>query len=101
MSNDSTQIAKIIIQQLGHSTGRMSVMLGAHSFLALESGLQFKMKARAKDGIKVCTIELTPADTYTVKFLGRTGIVKAEFEDVYADSLKTVFEQTTGLYLSL
>ena len=95
------QIAETIVQQLGHSTGRMKAMVGAHSFMATESGLQFKMKARAKGSIKVCQIELLPSDTYRVRFLGRTGIVKAEHTGVYAEDLRPLFERETGLYLSL
>ncbi len=54
-------------------------------------------------------VTLEPTDTYKVEFLyvpsrgARSGMetVLRSVDDVYADSLKTLVERETGLYLSL
>lgn len=98
------EVAQTIAQQLGHSTSRMSVMIGAYNFTGSEDSLNFRFKARARNGANACRIVLDPSDTYTVEFISLRGTsrkVKGEFKDVYVDSLKGLFERETGLYLSL
>jgi hypothetical protein len=100
----NTDIADTIVRQLGRSTGNLSMMLGAHGFIAGENSLTFRFKARAKNGSNCIRITLEPTDTYKVEFLSVRGTKvtpKGDFSDVYADSLKRVFEGETGLYLSL
>lgn len=102
MSN--TDVATAIVQQLGRSTGRLSVMLGAKSFIAIDNGLSFRFTARAKNGSNGLRITLEPSDTYKVEFLSiRAGKVtpKGSFEDIYAEDLTRLFEDQTGLYLSI
>ena len=99
-----TVVASTIVQQLGHSTGRMSAMIGAHTFTAGAYTLTFKFKARAKNGANCCKITLDASDTYHVEFLSLRGVsvrTKGDFTDVYAENLKRLFETETGLYLSL
>lgn len=99
-----TTVADTIVAQLGHSMGRMSAMIGAHSFTAAEVGVTFKFKARAKNGANCCRVTLKPSDTYKVEFVSLRGVAlrtKGEFHDIYADTLKNLFERETGLYLSL
>ena len=79
-------------------------MVGGHKFTALADGVAFRFKARARNGSNCCRIRLSPDDTYRVEFLSvrGTGVkTKGDFEGVYCDSLKTLFETETGLYLSL
>jgi hypothetical protein len=97
-------VANTIAQQLGHSANRMVAMIGAYNFVGSENSLSFRFKARARNGANACRIVLDPSDTYTVEFISLRGTsrkVKGEFKDIYADSLKGLFERETGLYLSL
>jgi hypothetical protein len=102
MSN--LEVAETIIQQLGHSTRRLGVMIGAHTFVASDVGVSFKFKARAKNGANYCRVTLKPSDTYKVEFVSLRGVkvnIKGEFSDIYNDQLTRLFERETGLYLSL
>lgn len=96
-------VAQTIAAQIGN---RAFAMMGAKNLLGGNDHLQFKVGKNAK-GVTHITVTLDPSDTYTVKFQKvnkRTaGGVKelAACEDVYVDSLKTVIELNTGLYLSL
>lgn len=107
----TNEIAQTIRQQLGR---KALFMLGAHSLVATERGLQFKIR-----GSKRCNlvqIELDPSDTYTVRFSKYTPmrVNRRTFEaspesdvevsktsDVYVDSLHTLIEKETGLYTKL
>lgn len=93
-------VSTTILQQLGGS--RFVAMTGAKNLVGSSKDLMFRLPARfAKDGINAVRVELTPADTYTVKFLkvAKFGEFKviAEFDDIYADQLQDVFTRTTGL----
>lgn len=102
--NRNVEIANTIIQQLGHSTARMGLMIGAHTFTAGENNVTFKFKARAKNGSNCVRITLNPSDTYTVEFISLRGMsikTKGSNEGMYAEDLKTLFERETGLYLSI
>tara|TARA_R110000822_G_scaffold120633_4_gene254163 strand:- start:5038 stop:5352 length:315 start_codon:yes stop_codon:yes gene_type:complete len=96
------QVAETILQQLG-GTRRLSVMTGAKNYVALESGVTFKLGRGAKDGITHVTVELDPSDTYTVRFSrvwGTKVTTKSELSDVYCDQLVELFESRTGFYLT-
>lgn len=58
----SQEVALTILSQLGGS-GRLSAMIGAHTFTSDTNSLSFKIKARAKNGIKGIRITLDPSDT--------------------------------------
>ena len=99
------QIANTIIQQMG-GTGRLKAMVGAHSFLATESGVMFQFKGSRK--ANRCRVTYLPGrDLYRLELLKYTPTrhshcpVIYEAEDIYFDMLKPIFEQETGLYLSL
>lgn len=101
------QIAETIIQQMG-GAGKLKAMVGAHTFTYgpidyqgfVQPFMQFKFKMHPK--IKSCrVIYVEGKDTYVMQFLGRTGKIHKEIEDVYCDELIYNFEQTTGLYLKL
>jgi hypothetical protein len=91
------------IQQLcGGNIGRLVTMIGAHSFVTTYSALIFQFKGSRK--ASRVAIFLTAADTYEVAFYAGRGVnirKVAEFEEVYADTLRCTFEKFTGLYVSL
>lgn len=96
-------VPETTLKQLG-GPGRLSVMIGAHSFTQNDNTLSFKFKARAKNGSNCILVTLEPSDTYKVKFVSIRGAsfkLKGEFEDIYADNLRSLIEQETGLALSL
>lgn len=96
------EIAQTIAQQLG-GTRRLAMMIGAKNFVALESGLTFKIGKGAKDGITHVTVTLTADDLYTVRFQrcwGHKVTEKGLTEGAYADMLVDLFESATGFYLS-
>lgn len=95
------RIAQTILDQLG-GTGRLAAFLGADQFVAMESGLKFRFKGSPKANLVL--IRLSHRDTYTVEFFKVRGLdykPVALVEDVYADQLRHVFEQFTGLLLGL
>jgi len=99
-------VAKTILEQLGGN--RFIAMTGAKNLLGAEDNLSFKLPANfAKDGINTVVITLDASDTYRLKFvkLGRAPkfsitLVK-EYEGIYCDQLREIFEKTTGLRTSL
>jgi len=111
--NKKLDIARTILDQLGGDG--FTAMTGAKNFLAISSGLQFKLPQNfAKNNITVVRITLLPSDTYHLEF----GTIRkkkdphygvkmpvyqaiATHESVYADQLRTLFEEETGLYVSL
>lgn len=106
--NDDT-VARTILAQLG-GTSRLIAMTGAKHILFDTDLVCFKFKGSRK--VNHCKITLDASDTYTVEFglfkkhrssdgKRRNYAVKASFSGVYADSLVSVFEGTTGLALSL
>lgn len=95
-------VASEILRQLGGA--QFCVMVGAHGLLASPTSLQFKIGSGAKDDINAVTVELTPADTYTVSFwtVTKHGALRhAEVSDVYCDTLQDVFEQHTDFFCTL
>jgi hypothetical protein len=94
-----TTVAKVILEQLG-GINKLVVMTGAYNFVALPSGIYFKIKNRKVNYVK---IRLNEKDLYDVLF-GKivSGKVKTQSEhfDVYFDQLKPIFEKETGMYLT-
>jgi hypothetical protein len=100
MSN--INIAIEIYRQLGQN--RLDSMIGIQSSCAIENGLQIRFKAKANKGINVIRIQLNQNDLYDIEFLKIRGINVTSItkeNDVYAEDMKRLIEQTTGLYLSL
>jgi hypothetical protein len=102
------QVAQTILQQIG-GAGRLSAMIGARNFVAAPDALSFTFAARGRDGIRGVRVILTPADLYDVEFI-RVGRPTATYigrhvletvEGVYAEDLRRVIEDRTGLALSL
>lgn len=107
-----TEEAKIITEQLG-GLRRVSVMLGIGSSPkyhwynltgAHGPGVGFTFPNKQSSKGNVCEIKLDASDTYTVSFFSVRNFEKKlvrKLSDIYADSLVTVFERQTGLYLHL
>lgn len=91
----STQVAQTILAQLGGR--RFLLMTGARNLVATENSLTFNLPIGKA---KRVTIELTPADTYSVTFWARKG-PSSDTEGVYCDSLASLVSRKTGLALSL
>jgi len=93
------QIAKEILTQLGGS--RFVAMTGAACFSDTNS---LVVKFKGSNIANHMTVKLNALDLYDVtisKFRGlKINIVK-EFNNVYADNLRTIFESTTKLHTSL
>lgn len=95
-------VARTILNQLG-GTGRLFSFVGANSFVGSDNSVTFRFKARATNGSNALRVVLDPSDTYTVEFISIRGTsvkVKESFSDIYADTLVSLFERKTGLYLS-
>lgn len=102
ITDERQRIARTILDQLGGQRA-LVVMTGAKDFLALESGVQFKIMRNAKN-VTTVRITLNASDTYDMEF-GK--IRKYEYtvlstnEGVYFDMLKGLFEEATGLFLEI
>lgn len=98
------QIAKTIVAQMG-GLGRLKAMVGARGFVYLESGVQFSFSG--KRGMNKCRVIYNPGpDLYTfelwyVNARKATCDLKFKLDDVYCDMLTPLFEEQTGLYLSI
>lgn len=112
MSNAASE-AKIILDQLTQSSngsGRLQSMIGAKDigYSTNDKGntyVTFKFKGSKRSN--ACTITLTGRDDYDMTFwkltnnLSKEDVVTQEFEGLDAIQIKDVFEEFTGLYLSL
>lgn len=89
------------IQQLG-GFGRLKAMVGAYNFAKDENSVSFRFKGSRK--ANHVSIELNSSDLYNVR-IGKVGKldykIVDETKDAYSDMLVSLFENTTGLYLSL
>jgi len=96
-------IANTILSQLGGN--RFIAMTGARDFVFSGNSLSFRLPANfARDGITHVTIRLDPSDTYSVEFKRLRGLNitdKGSVSDVYAETLRTVFTERTGLHCTL
>lgn len=100
---EARQIAETILEQLGGR--RFLAMTGAKDLFRTEAGLQFSLPARfAKNGVNRVLVELDPSDTYSVTFGRIRGLEWRELAKetgVYADQLRAVFTERTGLATGL
>jgi fumarate hydratase class II len=109
MSNEMS-VAAIILQQLG-GAGRLKAMIGATDFCSFKDGntLAFKFKMCPK--ANYIKISLEASDTYAIEFvkIGRLSKktwdipmkVTGQFSGIYAEDLKRVISDFTGLALSI
>lgn len=102
--------ADVILSQLG-GAGRLKVMIGAREFYSENNGQTLYFKFAMCPKANVIKITLNGSDLYDVEFWKRGRLntktmtvpnAKAgEFSDVYAEDLKEIIENYTGLYLSM
>lgn len=98
------QTAETILAQLGGN--KFIAMTGARNFMRGERYLQFQLPRGATNKAKYVKIALELNDTYTVTFSTmkrgtyEVAIISTH-EMVYADALRTLFTEQTGLETSL
>lgn len=95
----SIDIANTILQQMG-GMRRLIMFTGAKNFVALPNGVSFRIGNRS---INYVRITLNAKDLYDMEFaLLRGGKMtnKKEYNDIYNDQLRPIFEEATGMYLS-
>jgi hypothetical protein len=98
-------VANTILEQLGN--GRFIVMTGARNFLGDVDSLSFRLPSTGhfvKQGINYIKIRLTVLDTYEVTFGKVRGLkfaVLSTIDNVYADGLRDLISEETGLTLSI
>lgn len=98
--------AELTIKQLGHSITRLNAMVGAKNFTKdnKDQWVAFRFSAKAKNKSNYVKIKLNDLDLYDVTFGSIRGMKYSEkeiFVNIYAEDLTTLFENQTGLYLSL
>lgn len=95
--------AAITLSHLGGSC-RLSAMIGAKNFASSDNGNSLSFRFKGSKKANYVKITLNGLDLYDVEFgkiWNLTYKVKGESSNIYADSLKSVIEDFTGLYLSL
>lgn len=98
----SNTIAQTILAQLGG--GRFVAMTGARDLVASPQALQFGIGRGAANKANKVRVTLTDADLYDVEFYSLRGVNLREVgrvEGVYADNLRRVFTEQTGMAVSL
>lgn len=102
---EQKQIAATILTQLGGR--RFMAMTGSKNMLFDDKGLRMDL-TRNKSGANKLQIDYNDDDTYTMKFMKFIFskntfecLDKGTFESVYADQLRSIFTDSTGLYTSL
>lgn len=110
MSDSLPTVPATIIEQLGGA--RIFAMAFAARTFHTASAITLEIVPALRRGAKgkathVCVI-LEPSDTYTVRVTRRSkvkGVTRVAIlstdSDVYAESLRSLIESRTGLYLSL
>ena len=100
---DKNIVAEAILRQLGGN--KFIAMTGATNLVALQYGLQFKLPRGAKDGINKVMITLNGRDLYDIGFMRQGADLlihqKHCMEDIYAEDLRRIFTEKTGLEVSL
>lgn len=107
-ANANTQIANTIAAQMG-GVGTLRMFTGSQ-LIGLQNGLriQFPNDLSAKKDINRVEIILNDSDLYDVTFSRihrpKGGDMQLDVidtcEGIFCDMLKSVFEETTGVYLS-
>ena len=94
-------VAEIILEQMG-GYGRLKSMVNVKNLNCTDNSLAFKFSGSRK--INHVRVELKSDDTYKMEFL-KVGKIDwktvKEYDGIYCDMLVEIFEDVTGLYLSL
>ena len=96
-------VAETILHQLGGS-GKLKAMIGAKQFTAGANNLTFRFTAPSLNKANCIRITLNAMDTYDVEFIRvrKFDLATIHTESgIYAEDLRRIIEQVTGLYLSL
>lgn len=96
------ELANEILRSIGTTTGRLSAMIGAKNFVALENGIGFKFPR--SNGVNYIRITLNGKDLFDIEYLYVTTkkiTTKKVSNDMYNDMVKEDIEQTIKMYLSL
>lgn len=96
------EAAQVILNQIGGN--RFCAMTGANSLVGGKNMLQFKIGRGAVNKANTVRVELDDSDTYTVKFYSVRGMNVRQISEhsmVYADRLRSVFTEQTGMQTSL
>jgi len=88
-------------------TNRLKAMIGGKNFASDKNdqcgAVSFRFTAKSSNKSNFVKVTLTFMDVYTVEF-GSIRSLKyktiSNFENIYCDDLKQLFERETGLYLS-
>lgn len=95
-------VVATIADQLG-GFSRLRLMTNANTFIDCGDGLPFRVGRNAKR-INYCKVTLTEEDLHDVEFryvsVKKNTLVSVA-HGVYAEDLARVFEEHTGMYLSL
>ena len=105
----NNEMAQITLNQLTNSNNggnRLVAMIGAKNFARDEKNytIGFKFVAKATNKANYCRIRLNASDLYDVEFISLRGVnakTVSTHNGLYADMLKSTFEDETGLRLSL
>lgn len=99
--SDGQQIAETILAQLGGN--RFLAMTGAHTLTHDANSLRFKLPRGASNGANYVVIALDPTDTYSMTFYRyrKLELTKLSAASVYAEDLRRVFTDATGLDCTL
>jgi hypothetical protein len=107
MSNSTatpdTSIAQETCKQMG-GTRRLMAMVGGKNFLSDGAAFSFRFTGQNKIKANYLKVTLNSLDTYDMEFgrvHGDSYKIMATLNNVYGDQLKAIFEEKTGLYLSL
>jgi hypothetical protein len=99
---EASTVATQTVKYLGGS-GRLSAMIGAKNFSSDKEGtLSFKFSMFKK--ANYVSFKVNGKDLYDVTFskLSKYELKEVKvFNDLYFDQLKKIFEEYTGLYLTL
>ena len=92
-------IGETILEQLG-GAHRIKVMTGAYDFQIIDRGVQWKLKSRHRNRVKVTLNHMDLYDVTMWKSYGQKQINEKHVTHVYCDFLMATIEDGTGLYLS-
>ena len=103
MSTINSEIGKTILVQMGGMV-RLKAFIGAKNFCVVEKGVTFRWSGKSKNKTNFLKITLNGSDLYDIEF-GRLHAMKftviETFENIFCDQLVQIFEEQTGLYLTL
>jgi hypothetical protein len=94
---------KTILEQMG-GLGKIKAMTGAYNFAYSDEKKNLSFMFKGSKKANCVRITLNAMDLYDVEFKKIWGMKMKDVEtinDVYWDQLKSIFEETTGLYLSI